>query len=235
MGRKVLLVDDEESIIEVLSIALAEAGFATVSATNGEEGIAAALVEKPDLVISDIVMPRMDGWDFCHTLRTLPSTKTIPFLFLTSLDQAPEKILAARLGADDYLTKPFDMKNLLEKVRQLAGRLEGREGLLDGGEADVGGERLQNIMVDTVEVLLTTGRTGVVAVQTPSSKGLVYIEAGALKHAVFEGRTGEDALFGLLRLPDCQVTFKEESHPDLPSNFTLTWQEIMSSLTADSR
>lgn len=235
MGRKVLLVDDEENIIEVLSIALAEAGFETVSAANGEEGIAAALTEKPDLVISDIVMPKMDGWDFCHTLRSLPSTKTIPFIFLTSLDQAPEKILAARLGADDYLTKPFELTSVLDKVRQLAGRIEGREGLIDDGEADAAGEKLRNILVDTVEFLLATGRTGVVAVQSASSKGLICIEEGELKHAVFEGRTGEEALFGMLRLPDSQVTFREESFPDLPSNFSLTWQEVMSSLTDGGR
>jgi hypothetical protein len=144
-------------------------------------------------------------------------------------------VVGLKLGADDYLTKPFELTSVLDKVRQLAGRIEGREGLIDDGEADAAGEKLRNILVDTVEFLLATGRTGVVAVQSASSKGLICIEEGGLKHAVFEGRTGEEALFGMLRLPDSQVTFREESFPDLPSNFSLTWQEVMSALTDGSR
>jgi CheY-like chemotaxis protein len=231
VGRKILLVDDDESIIEVLKESLAGAGFEIVTASNGEEGVAQALVHTPDLIVSDIVMPKMDGWDLCQTLRSLPSTKAVPFIFLSSLDQAPEKVLAFRLGADAYLTKPFNMHEILEKVRQLVGRIDGREGILEGGEQAVSGEKLENILVDTIEFLQATGRTGVVSVQKGPSKGLVYIESGGLKHAVFDGRKGEEALLAMIRLPDSQVAFKENSYPDLPSNFMLTWQQFMASLS----
>jgi CheY-like chemotaxis protein len=231
VGRKILLVDDDESIIEVLSESLGGAGFEIVTASNGEEAVAQALVHTPDLVVSDIVMPKMDGWDLCQTLRSLPSTKAVPFIFLSSLDQAPEKLLALRLGADAYLTKPFNMQAILEKVRQLVGRIDGREGILEGEEQAVSGEKLENILVDTIEFLQATGRTGVVSVQKGPSKGLVYIDSGRLKHAVFDGRKGEEALFAMIRLPDSQVAFKENSYPELPSNFLLTWQQFMASLS----
>lgn len=231
VARTILLVDDDEVVLEVLKEALQAEGFATVEAQNGEEGVAGALAHKPDLVISDIVMPEMDGWELCQTLRTLPSTKAIPFVFLTSLDQTPERVLAGRLGADAYLTKPFDLSQLVKKVRELVGRLQGREDVVQGGESSVPAEKMENILVDTIEFLKASVRTGVVSVRSGPSKGLVYLEKGQLKHAVLEGRKGEKALFAMLRLPRSQVSFSEGEFPKLPSNFKLTWDEFMTSLT----
>jgi len=231
MSRKVLLVDDDAVIRDVLRDALGEEGYETVEASNGEEGVARALSEKPDIVIADIVMPEMDGWELCQTLRSLPSTKTIPFIFLTSLDQAPEKILAARLGADAYLTKPFDLPQLTAKVSELAGRLDGLEVVLGGSETDIPKHKLSAILIDTVEFLRVSARTGVVSVRSGPSKGLVYMERGTLKHAVFEGSKGEDALLKMLRLPASQVSFMEGEYPKLPSNFELSWNEFMASLS----
>jgi len=231
MTRKVLLVDDDTVIRDVLRDALGEAGYDTVAACNGEEGVARALSEKPDIVISDIVMPEMDGWELCQTLRSLPSTKTIPFIFLTSLDHAPEKVLAARLGADAYLTKPFDLPQLIAKVSELARRLDGLEVVMGGSETEVPESKLSAMLIDTVEFLRTSGRTGVVSVRSGRAKGLVYMEAGNLKHAVFEGSKGEDALLKMLRLPASQVSFMEGEYPKLPSNFQLSWNEFMTSLS----
>ena len=94
-ANDILLVDDDVTLRELLADALEREGFAILQAGNGEEGVAAALAGKPDLVISDIVMPEMNGWELCQTLRTLPSTKAIPFLFLSSLDQAPREAARA--------------------------------------------------------------------------------------------------------------------------------------------
>ncbi len=231
MSRKVLLVDDDEVIRAVLRDALGGEGYETAEASNGEEGVARALSEKPDIVISDIVMPEMDGWELCQTLRSLPSTRTIPFIFLTSLDHAPEKILAARLGADAYLTKPFDLPQLTAKVSELAGRLDGLEIVLGGSGTDVPEHKLSAILIDTVEFLRASGRTGVVSVRSGPSRGLIYLERGGLKHAVFEGSKGEDALLKMLRLPASQVSFMEGDYPKLPSNFELSWNEFMTSLS----
>src|SRR5512137_2542735 len=101
--RRILLVDDDATLRELLADALEREGFTILRAGNGEEGVGVALAGKPDLVISDIVMPEMNGWELCQALRALPSTRAIPFLFLSSLDQTPEKLRALRLGADDFL------------------------------------------------------------------------------------------------------------------------------------
>jgi len=228
--RTVLLVDDDVTLRELLAESLEREGFGVLRAGNGEEGVAVALTGKPDLIISDIVMPEMDGWEFCQTLRTLPSTKAVPFLFLSSLEQAPEKLLALRLGADDYLTKPFSLTAVIAKVQSLIGRVEKREQVLGGAEEEFGGAKLENILIDTVEFLQASRRTGVISVNSGAFKGLIYMEEGVLKHAVLAKKRGEEALLAMLRLPESQVAFKEGRYPNLPANVTVPWGEFMASL-----
>jgi DNA-binding response OmpR family regulator len=228
--RTILLVDDDVTLRELLADALELEGFTILRAGNGEEGVAAALAGKPDMVISDIVMPEMNGWELCQTLRTLPSTRAVPFLFLSSLDQTPEKLLALRLGADDYLTKPFHLAAVLEKVRQLIGRVDQREKVLGGEEEAAGGRQLESMLIDTVEFLRASKRTGVISVNAGPFKGLIYLENGVLKHAVLDKKRGEAALLALLRLSESQVAFKEGSYPNLPANVTVPWGEFMASL-----
>jgi DNA-binding response OmpR family regulator len=228
--RTILLVDDDVTLRELLADSLERESFAILQAGNGEEGVKAALTGKPDLIISDVVMPEMNGWELCQTLRTLPSTKAIPFLFLSSLDQAPQKLLAMRLGADDYLTKPFHLADILDRVQQLIGRLDQREKVLRGGEEEFGGEKLESILIDTIEFLRASRRTGVITVHSGQHKGLIYMEAGVLKHSVLGKKRGEEALLAMLRLPESQVAFKEGSYPNLPANVKSRWEEFMVSL-----
>lgn len=229
-ARKILLVDDDLTLRELLADALEREGFAILQAGNGEEGVAAALNGKPDLVISDIVMPEMDGWQLCQTLRMLPSTKATPILFLSSLAEAPQKVQALRLGADDYLTKPFHLAAILEKVRGLIDRVDGRDKVLAGAEEQVAIEKLESMLIDTLEFLRASRRTGVISVGSGAAKGLIYMESGVLKHAVLGRKRGEEALLGMLRLPGSQVHFKEGSYPNLPANMKLPWEQFMASL-----
>ncbi len=228
--RTILLVDDDVTLRELLADALEGEGFSILRAGNGEEGVSAALAGKPDLVISDIVMPEMNGWELCQTLRTLPSTRAVPFLFLSSLDQAPEKLLALRLGADDYLTKPFHLADILAKVQQLIGRVDQREKLLGGAKEEAAGAELESMLIDTIEFLRASRRTGVISVNSGPFKGLIYMENGILKHAVLGRKRGEVALLAMLRLPESQVVFKEGSYPKLPANVKIPWGEFMASL-----
>jgi DNA-binding response OmpR family regulator len=228
--RKILLVDDDATLRAILGDALEREQFEVAHAGNGEEGVAAALSGKPDIIISDIVMPLMNGWEFCQTLRSLPSTKAVPFIFLTSLDQAPEKVLALRLGADDYLTKPFHLDTILERVRKLVGRVDHREQLVAGAEAEMAVDKLENILVDTVEFLRATKRTGVISVSSGPFKGLLYMEKGLLRHAVLGRKRGEEALLAMLRMAESQVGFKEGTFPSLPVNMKISWEEFMASL-----
>jgi two-component system, OmpR family, response regulator len=113
MSRSILIVDDDPHIRELLAFALAKAGMATLEAGDGEEGLAKALRHKPDLVILDINMPRIDGLELCRRLRSHGET---PVLFLSSRDDEIDRILGLEMGADDYVVKPFSPREVVARV-----------------------------------------------------------------------------------------------------------------------
>ncbi|QBD80073.1 response regulator transcription factor [Ktedonosporobacter rubrisoli] len=119
---KVLVIDDEENIIEFIRLGLRYEGFQVESASDGEQGITVAQRINPDLVILDIMMPGMDGLEVCQRLRSNPTTRDVPILMLTAKDDVRDRILGLRTGADDYLTKPFDFDELLERIRAILRR-----------------------------------------------------------------------------------------------------------------
>ena len=113
----ILIVDDEPVILKKLRHIIMVAGYRISSATNGKEAIERVKEEAPDLIISDIMMPEMDGYEFCHHIRSHPSTALLPFIFLTAKDKIDDRIEGIKLGADAYLTKAFHPSELLATVR----------------------------------------------------------------------------------------------------------------------
>ena len=122
--KKVLVVDDEVHMRELLKYHLAHNGYDVKLAGNGSEGIELVKQDKPDLIISDIMMPGVDGYEFCKQLREDKETRTIPFIFLTAKGQLPDKIQGLRIGADDYIVKPFDPQELMQMVKSRSSRVE---------------------------------------------------------------------------------------------------------------
>jgi len=122
--KKVLIVDDEEHMRALLKYNLSKENYDIRTANDGEQALEEVKKQIPDLIISDVMMPRMDGYEFCMTLREDPKTKTIPFIFLTAKGQLPDKIAGLKKGADDYLTKPFVPKELVEMVNARLKRVQ---------------------------------------------------------------------------------------------------------------
>jgi len=122
--KRVLVVEDEEHMRALLKYNLGKENYDIDTAKDGLEGLEEVKKQKPDLIISDIMMPKMDGYEFCKTLRDDPKTKTIPFIFLTAKGQLPDKVEGLRTGADDYITKPFIPKELIEMVNARLKRVE---------------------------------------------------------------------------------------------------------------
>ena len=119
---KVLVVDDEDNIIELIRLGLRYEGFQVEVASDGEQGIALAQRIDPDLVILDVMMPGIDGLEVCRRLRSNPTTRNVPVLMLTAKDEVGDRILGLQTGADDYLTKPFDFYELLERIKAILRR-----------------------------------------------------------------------------------------------------------------
>lgn len=118
--RKILIVDDSPTETHVLKELLSGKGYAIVTAGNGEEGVAMAQKEMPDLILMDVVMPGMNGFEATRALSKDDATKHIPVIMCTSKDQATDKIWGLRQGANDYFVKPVDQEALLIKIAGMA-------------------------------------------------------------------------------------------------------------------
>jgi DNA-binding response OmpR family regulator len=116
---KVLVVDDEVNITQILEFSIGAEGFEVISAQNGEEAIEKARREQPDLIILDIMMPKIDGYEACRILKANPLTKNIPVVLLTAKGRDIDKRLGMEVGATDYIVKPFSPNKLIERIHRL--------------------------------------------------------------------------------------------------------------------
>jgi diguanylate cyclase (GGDEF)-like protein len=122
--KKILVIDDTEFMTKLISDILTGAGYDVVSASGGIEGLLKVRSEKPDLVILDVIIPDIDGFEVCKILRDDESNNLIPIIMLTSQDNEEDKLRGLELGADDYITKPFNPRELLSRVRNTLKRID---------------------------------------------------------------------------------------------------------------
>lgn len=120
--KKVLVVDDDSILRTVLKHTLEQQGYQVQAVHSGKDALAAFEQNIPDIIVSDVSMPEMDGFEFCRLLRSQPSGQLIPFIFLSAKTDLDHRIQGHSSGADDYLTKPFEMKELLAKIEALLER-----------------------------------------------------------------------------------------------------------------
>lgn len=130
---KILVVDDDPGLRGLVTLALERAGFAVVAASDGQQALTHAAREAPDLVVLDVGLPELDGFEVCRRLRR---SSEVPILFLTAQDDEVDRIVGLELGADDYVTKPFSPRELVARIRAILKRAQpakGRAGLSHGG------------------------------------------------------------------------------------------------------
>ena len=124
---RILVVDDEPDIIELVEFNLKQAGYAVITAEDGAEALKKARTQTPDLIILDVMLPEMDGFEICKTLRLDPVTAKLPIIMLTAKAAEIDRVLGLELGADDYLTKPFSPRELLLRVKKILARSQTEE------------------------------------------------------------------------------------------------------------
>ena len=127
MKNKILLIDDEKDILEFLSYNLKKAGYKIDQAKNGDEGLKKLKTFKPDLIIVDVMMPVLDGIEFCSIVRSNPQNKNIIIVFLTARSEDYTQIVALESGADDFISKPIKPKLLITKINSLIKRIENKK------------------------------------------------------------------------------------------------------------
>ena len=121
MSNRILVVDDEMYILNILDFSLDSEGFKVVTAANGEEALFKADELKPDLIILDVMMPKIDGFEVCRALKAKKDTNAIPVILLSAKDRDADKKKGQEVGADRYMTKPFSPGKLIETVQELLG------------------------------------------------------------------------------------------------------------------
>jgi DNA-binding response OmpR family regulator len=123
-STRVLIIEDEKDIVRLLKYNLEKEGYEVVSASDGEAGIALARQSKPNLIILDLMLPKIDGIQVCRTLR---QESQVPIIMLTAKKEEVDRVLGLEMGADDYVTKPFSIRELMARIKTILRRLEPKE------------------------------------------------------------------------------------------------------------
>ena len=211
---KVLIVEDDKTLLSVLEYNLAKESYNVVSATDGVEALEIARKEKPDLIILDIMLPKMSGFEVCRILR---KEMTAPILMLTAKDDEIDKIAGLDLGADDYMTKPFSMRELLARARAMLRRAEmqvpklAAENQLKFGDIEVDIRR--HSVTKGGNILSLTPKEFDLLTFLASNKGLVFS-----RDQLLENIWGYD-YFGNTRTVDVHIRWlreKIENNPNKP-------------------
>ncbi len=223
---RVLIVDDDPWILRMVSTLLEKRGYAIATASDGEEGLMRADQMKPDLIITDVMMPKLDGWQLVRALRSRSELALVPVIFLTALGGEEDRIRGFRLGADDYLPKPFrfeelDLRvaNALKKAQQAqekADEVKHAAPDLSAGKKPSGIHgTLEQLGLSSLMVMIEMERkSGILRLERMGATGRIFCRDGRVIAARLDGdrapsnaRKGADAVYHLLTWSDGRFDF----------------------------
>jgi DNA-binding response OmpR family regulator len=217
MSKRVLIVDDDPWIRRMVGTVIERRGHRVETAREGREGFDKALEFHPDLIITDVMMPGMDGWSFVRALRSHREMSLVPVIFLTALNKEEDRILGFRLGADDYLAKPFRFEELdlrVEKVLRTSDRIQQcvRDMAGQDGDGAVGlrGDLGQLGVSAVLTILEMERKSGILVLRNGSITGRVFMREGRALAAFFDEQPaprGPDAVFEMLTWRDGRFEF----------------------------
>jgi DNA-binding response OmpR family regulator len=199
---RVLVVDDNVTYRELAAKVMKDAGFETITANNGFEGLSAALKHQPSLVLSDIEMPGMDGWQMLRMIRARPTLRKLPVIFLTSLKDEEQRLRGYELGVDDYVTKPFTEVELIARVERI---LE-RAGVTTDVSNDMRGALAKIPVTSLLAFAELERRTGVLQLENEGERATLHLRDGAIMRidlsAAHDNLSGLDRIFHVLDWSD---------------------------------
>ncbi len=197
----ILVLEDNKALRMIVRKALEKAGYEVKAAENGKEGLQILKKETPDLIISDIIMPEMNGFEFLKAIRK--KHPLIPFTFLTVKSELDDYTKGYELGATDYLTKPFDVDVLLKKVKKRIASGKLLKEIIEKGKNTVD---LENILaVDIISSLKENKIDCKLTISSPVGKGSVEIKKGKIKKSVFDVAEDKEALLRIAALNEGKI------------------------------
>lgn len=233
-GRRLLVVEDSRLAQRMMREFFEGVGYQVVVAGNGREALQEFEPRPPEVIISDIIMPVMDGWEFCEKVRSNPATADIPFLFVSAVREVPHRVRGLRMGADDYITKPFSQEELLARVERILAKVDRLHMLEALGGTALTGHTSHLPLTDLFQLLSLNGKSCVVRLTDASGRcGEVHLHEGRLVHAVLGEMMGRKALFRLLEWEESRFEMDplaEAGGPTLSGDTTGTLMEALTQI-----
>ncbi len=196
--RRLLVVDDSLLILQMIEDFFVPHGYEVVKAGDGRRALEALRGAVPDVIVADILMPVMDGWALFEEVRKRPETAEVPFVFLTVEKELPKRLRGFHLGADDYITKPFEIEELHARVERILERRDALERARRGEDALLAGSVEHLAISDLLQILALNGKDGVVQLRQEPDEGWIVFEAGRIVHAGCGRVRGKKALYRML-------------------------------------
>lgn len=199
----ILVVDDDENTLKILRANLKDFGYNVIIAHDAYQAFDYMALQLPDLIVSDVILPEMSGHQFCRKIREDAKTQQIPFIFLSTKGKVDDRIEGLKVGADDYITKPFELVELDARIRMIFQRLNRARRIAISSQTTTKGSLSQMSLVDIIGIFEMTQKTGVLALSLGEERyGSVYLEAGHVVHAAIQDLVGEEAFYYLLKFKD---------------------------------
>ncbi|MBL8149654.1 MAG: response regulator [Blastocatellia bacterium] len=234
-NMNVLIVDDDPGVCKLLSTALRALGCQAFTATDGTEGLKTAfdMKDRLHLIISDLLMPKMDGSQFFDELQQDPELAAIPFVCLTSRGQEEEKLAAFQKGVEDYWVKPFIISEILMRARKILQRqykaIFGNQPVVEA-QVELSGNLADLTLSQVLRILESRAKTGVLTLQNGSERATITLNTGKLHDAVYADKRAEEAVYALLYWTEGSFSFISQGITST-ATIRMSIDEIFAALT----
>jgi len=196
--KKILIADDNPRLLKLLELRFSQSGYAVFTAEKIKDAVVTAIITQPDIIITDVMMSEINGWEFKKLLVKIPNMVEIPFIFLTSTETLPDEFYAQDFGTTDYMQKPYAFDNLLAKVEKNLRRHEERQKALSPQAPPQSGTLNGMSLTDILQVLSMNKRNSTVKLVSGSKSGEIYFKEGRIYGAQTGSLNGENAVYELL-------------------------------------
>lgn len=226
--QRILIADDDPKLLALLKSNLQKEGYATIEVLDGEAALEQIQHEKPDLILADITMPKIDGFELCKIVRDNPDLAYIPFIFLTAKGELRDRVQGLNLGADDYISKPFHITEVTARIKVVLQRSAPDLGAgQNEGESDLRGNLEQMSLAELIQTLVMNRKTGGLKIINQATVGKMHFTSGELIQASMGDYQGEEAVYRILTWDEGYFEFDSKETVDKPAITTGTTSLLM--------
>jgi CheY-like chemotaxis protein len=196
--QRILIADDDPKLLALLKSSLQKEGYVTLEVPDGEAALQQITAEHPDLIVADVTMPKIDGFELCQRVREDPEVEHIPFIFLTAKGELHDRVKGLNLGADDYISKPFHISEVTARIKVVLQRSAALAQAAEESESDLRGNLEQMGMAEVVQTLGMSKKTGGLKILHQGRVGKIYFEQGDIIQASLDTYKDEEAVYRIL-------------------------------------